>query len=71
MQDKERLLTDTREVIELLANTDVLDEKITSIKNEIDIISEVVRKLVKHNSTEVQSQEEYQKKYNDLLERYN
>lgn len=25
--------------------------------NEIDIISELVRKLVKHNSTEVQSQE--------------
>ena len=71
MQDKERLLTDTKEVIQLLTNTETLDEKITSIKNEIDIISELVRKLVKQNSTEAQSQEEYQKKYNDLSERYN
>ena len=71
MQDKERLLADTKEVIQLLTNTETLDEKITSIKNEIDIISELVRKLVKQNSTEAQSQEEYQKKYNDLSERYN
>ncbi len=53
------------------ADTETLDEKITSINNDIDIISELVRKLVKQNSTEVQSQEEYQKKYNDLSEWYN
>ncbi len=71
MQEKERLLADTKEVIILLANTDAIDEKIASIKNDMDIISELVRKLVNQNSREVQSQEEYQKKYNDLSERYN
>lgn len=70
MVDKDRLLEDTKEVITLLTDTSSLDEKIESVKNEIEIVSELARKLVAQNSKVLQSQSEYQKRHNDLSERY-
>ena len=71
MSDRERLINDTNEVIELLTDTTKLDETIASLNNEIEIINELVRQLVNQNTRVLQSQEEYHKKYNDLVERYN
>ena len=70
MSEKERLLEDTKEIIELLTETSSLDERIESAKNELEIISELARKLVKQNTTVLQAQDEYKKKHNDLNERY-
>ena len=71
MSDRDRLINDTQEVIELLTNTAELDDKITSLNTELDIVSEMVRQMVNQNSKVLQSQVEYQKKYNDLATRYN
>ncbi len=47
MLNKEQLLKNTRDVISLLVDTTLLDEKIASTKKEIDIISELERQMVK------------------------
>ena len=69
--DKEMIIQDTLVIAGLLADTNELDEEIIKAQNEIDIISETVKKLVKDNGERPQSQEEYNRRYNDLVERYN
>jgi len=65
------IIQDTLVIAGLLADTNELDEEIIKAQNEIDIISETVKKLVKNNGERPQSQEEYTRRYNDLVEKYN
>lgn len=70
MSNKEQLLQDTKEVVKLLTDTTELDKKIIILKNDIDLISETVRKLVADNSKTIQSQKDYQTRYDELSKRY-
>ena len=40
------------------------------LKNEMDIVSELSSKMIAENMHKLQSQEEYAKKYEELLKRY-
>lgn len=40
------------------------------LKNDIDLISEMVRKLVSENTKTAQSQENYKTRYDELSKRY-
>lgn len=70
MKDKTKVIEDTEAVIEMLTNTDEIDRKIASLTSEIEIVSELVKKLIRENSSTVQSQDDYQTKYNELSSRY-
>lgn len=70
MKDKTKVIEDTEAVIEMLTNTDEIDRKIASLTSEIEIVSELVKKLIRENSSFAQSQEDYQTKYNKLSSRY-
>lgn len=70
MINKDQLIEDTIEIIKLLTDTSALDETIATLKNEIEVVSELVRKLVKENSSTIQSQEDYQIRYEQLSKRY-
>jgi site-specific DNA recombinase len=70
MEDKERVIQDTNEVIELLTDTTQLDEDISSINDEIIVISELVNKLVKENSKTSIRLDDFNKKYDELTNRY-
>ena len=70
MKDKTKVIEDTEAVIEMLTNTDEIDRRIASLTSEIEIVSELVKKLIRENSSFAQSQEDYQTKYNELSSRY-
>ena len=70
MKDKASVIEDTEVVIEMLTNTDEVDRRIASLTSEIDIVSELVKKLIRENSSTAQSQDDYQIKYNELSSRY-
>lgn len=70
MKDKTKVIEDTEAVIEMLTNTDEIDRKIASLTSEIEIVSELVKKLIRENSSTAQSQDDYQTKYNELSSRY-
>ena len=55
-----RTLTDLKEI----------DAEIALLSDECEIVAELVRSLVKENSSTAQSQEEYLKKYDSLNNRY-
>jgi len=70
MEDKERMIQDSNEVIELLTDTTKIDDEISNINDEIIITAELVNKLVKENSKTSISLKEYNKKYDELSNRY-
>jgi DNA invertase Pin-like site-specific DNA recombinase len=70
MEDKERILQDTIEVIELLTDTTKLDNDIAEIDGELIVISELVNKLVKENAKTSTDIDDYNKKYEELSSRY-
>lgn len=69
MRNKLTVIEDTKEVINLLVNTTKVDEEVTALNSEIEVVSNLVTKLINENSTRVQNQEEYTKKYNALFKR--
>lgn len=70
MKDKTKVIEDTEAVIEMLTSTDDIDRRISSLTSEIEIVSELVKKLIRENSSAAQSQEDYKAKYNELSLRY-
>ena len=54
----------------LLTDTAELDGKITRLQTELDVIRELVGKIVRENSIRAQDQAEYETKYNELTQRY-
>jgi DNA invertase Pin-like site-specific DNA recombinase len=71
MEDKERILQDTIEVIELLTDTTKLGSDIAKIDGKLIVISELVNKLVKENAKTSTDLNDYNKKYEELSSRYN
>ncbi len=70
MINKEQVIDDTKDVINLLTDTTEVDAKIVECENELDIVSDLVKKLVRDNSKEQQNQNDYAKKYEELETRY-
>ena len=54
----------------MLTDTDEIDKRIASFTSEIEIVSELVKKLIRDNSSVAQSQDDYHAKYNELSLRY-
>ncbi|MDL2292564.1 recombinase family protein [Acholeplasma sp. OttesenSCG-928-E16] len=70
MKNRSNLITDTKEVIALLRNTTEIDDSITSYRNEIEVVSNMITKMVNENAVLLQDQNEYLKRYGELERRY-
>lgn len=70
MEDKDRIIQDSNEVIEFLSDTTQIDINLKRIGDELTMTSEMVTKLVKENSKTDISLEDYNQKYEDLTLRY-
>ena len=51
-------------------NTETLDAECAAMETELEIVSELTRKLVAENATTVMQQEEYNRRYDELVQRY-
>ncbi|KIR03820.1 Phage integrase (Site-specific recombinase) [Lachnospiraceae bacterium TWA4] len=78
VQALNQLISEKEEVIaniELIRNTvtkvDALEEKLENLRNEIEVIVEMTNACMSENARIIQNQEEYQKRYDGLVERYN
>lgn len=70
MEDKERILQDTIEVIELLTDTTKLESDISKVEGELIVVSELVNKRVKENAKTNTDINDHNKKYEELSSRY-
>lgn len=55
---------------EVLSDCTEINQSIEMLTEEIAVVAEMVKACIKENASEVQSQEEYTKKYNALVNRY-
>ena len=70
MKDKKRIIQDSTEMIEMLTNTKELDQEIENLNDELLVILELLNKLIKENSKSGMTQDDYKKKYGELMNRY-
>ena len=54
----------------IVSDCSKLDAEIDALNEEIQVVAGLVNQCIKENATTQQSQEEYNKKYNRLLKRY-
>jgi site-specific DNA recombinase len=70
MKDKKRIIQDSTEMIEMLTDTTELDQEIENLNDELLVISELLNKIIRENSKSGMTQDDYNKKYGELLNRY-
>lgn len=70
MSDKQRIIDDTKEVILILSDTSEIDKRIADANIEIEVMAELVEKLVRENAKVSQDQEEYESRYSALATRF-
>ena len=70
MKNRDSVIADCELMRKVLSDTSALDTEISGLNEEIDVVAELVKACIKENATTAQSQEEYAKRYNGLLARY-
>ena len=70
MADRESVISDCASMRRVLSDTTTLDAELDDLNEEITVVAELVKACVRENASTAQSQEEYAKKYNGLLARY-
>lgn len=70
MVDKEQVLADAKEIIALLIDTSEIDSKISESESEMEVVSELVKSLIRDNAAREQDQKDYSRKYEELETRY-
>ena len=70
MANRDQLLRDCEIMRKLVNDCPALDAEIDSLNEEIQVVAGLVSQCIKENATTEQSQDEYAKKYNRLVKRY-
>ncbi|MDX9691155.1 MAG: zinc ribbon domain-containing protein [Acholeplasmataceae bacterium] len=70
MKDKKRIIQDSTEMIEMLTDTTQIDQEIEDLNDELLVISELLNKLIRDSSKSSFTQDDYNKKYGELMNRY-
>lgn len=69
-EDREVLLETCRMIHDEHLNTDAIDAECATLNDEIEIVSGLTKKLIAENATIAIPQDEYNRKYDALVERY-
>ena len=71
LPDRERLIEDCRVMQTTLTDCSEIDRETRELLQELEVVAELTRRCVDENSTSALDQDDYQTRYNGLLERYN
>lgn len=69
-QNRDGVIIDCTQMRQFVSDCTALDAEIEKLTEEIEVVAEIVKVCVKENAASAQSQEEYTKKYNALVKRY-
>ena len=70
LDNKAEILAAYDEVLRVLTDNSELDTEAASLKTECEVVMELTRKCVQENASTVLDQEEYRRRYEGLLARY-
>ena len=68
--DRERFVDDGRLLKTKLADTAAIDRQIEYITQEMEVVAGLIKQCIDDNASSVMDQEEYAKRYDGLVERY-
>lgn len=68
--NRDEIMENCKLIKQKLTDTTALDRKIEELSNEISIAAELIRQCIDENAHSVIDQDEYQKRYNGLVARY-
>lgn len=69
-EDREVLLETCRIIHDEYLNTDAIDPECATLNDEIEVVSELTKRLIAENATTAIPQDEYNRKYDALVERF-
>ena len=69
--EKAEIIENTKTMMDMVCNTDDLDKKLGDKVTELNIIAEQMQTTITENSRTALDQNEYERRYADLTERYN
>ena len=69
-ENRDALLDDIRLVKHDLENCDELNAKISETTGEMEVVAGLIQKAIENNATHAQDQDEYNRHYNKLADRY-
>lgn len=70
LKNKDEMLQGYEAIIQALTDTSKLDKESAKLQNEMEIVTEMLRKYVEENANNALNQIEYEERYNALAERY-
>ena len=70
LADREALIADCQSMQTVLTDCSDIDREIKGLQQELDIVEELIRRCVDDNSSTAIDQDEYNARYNSLIERY-
>lgn len=70
MKDKEGIIAAYIDVIRALTDNEVLKAEAANLHDECEVVLEMMRQLVHENAHNAQNQNEYQRRYGAMVERY-
>ena len=68
--EKDEIIANCEMVARMLSDTTDIDEKKAALLQELEVIAELIQKLIQENATTAQDQNEYLARYNGYVERY-
>ena len=69
--EKDEIIENTKTMMDMVCNTDDLDKELGDKVAELNIIAEQMQTAIAENSRTALDQNEYERRYADLTERYN
>jgi hypothetical protein len=70
IDNKDAIIAGFDAMIEVMTDTTAIDAESHALQEECKVIMELIKKCVDENACTVLDQEDYERRYNDLIERY-
>lgn len=71
LTEKDELIENARLMLDLVCSTEELEKQAEELGTELQVQMEMVQNIIEQNARVATDQEEYQKKYDSLVEKYN
>lgn len=70
ISEKEEVIANVELVCQTICNTGDLEHQLSILEEELGMLVDMVQSRINENAHTAQDQEKYQKRYNELVERY-
>ncbi|EGF23595.1 hypothetical protein [Fannyhessea vaginae] len=71
VKDKQEIIVTHKEMVKTIFDTSSLENEQLKLEEELNIVADKVNNCINENARKLQDQDEYEKKYTSLVNRFN